>query len=461
MKTIQPNTRTIKLFSAIFVYAFSITLYGQILPEGTGAVAVGHRQYSPTSTQYDRSGQLRSLGRKIDMDFNARQMASGALGADLKLLYDEMKKFDSANTGSASLADQLNFGNLRGNIDARIQAQYVGVAYGLKKNLTIFTGLPLVHSTVTSDLTMEGENTASAVKARLGNLAFKDIQDGLTTASTIDVWTIKRKISDEYGYVPADKWEYTGIGDFLLGARSNMLELDQFGAKYTLQLSGQIEFPTGHADNPDVLTDAPLGKGYIAPMISAQQTATYGYFDLGLDTGLGFGVPTRTVRRVPVDNESLITLDRKTTVNWIPGPDARIVASMSAGPSLFKGSYRLGMNQHFRDRYSGRLKGKYSTLEKDSESLERFHEFGISVNTVDAYLSKTFAVPLIASLNAHESLSGRNTFKSRFIELSIATFFKGHTREAAVETTTSSQEPKTAEISSQSEQIPAITADEE
>ena len=447
----------IRFLILIFSLAPSATSFAQMLPEGTGAVAFGNRQYGDVSTQYDQNGRLRSIGSRIDMDFDSRQMASGALGTDIKRLYDEMKKFDSANTGDGSLADQLTFGNLRGNIEAKVKAQYIGVAYGVKKNLTIFTGVPFISSSVTTNITMEGDNTASAVKSRLGNLPFKDIQDGLDTASEINVWTIKKKLNDDYGYIPADKWEYTGIGDLLFGARSSVLDIEDFGGKYNLQLSGQIEFPTGHADNPDILTDAPLSKGYIAPMISAQQTATYGLTEFGLDTGLGFGIPTTTVRRVPVDNESLITQDRRAKVDWMPGPEARIVGSLSAGPSMIKGSYRLGMLQHFRDQYSGRLRGNYGTLEKDSESQEKFHEFVVTVNTVDAFLSKTFAVPLIASVTAHESLAGRNNFKNRYIELSIASFFKGSTKEVADEIQKTIVEPNKTELSSTPEPSPPET----
>ena len=448
MSRITKSPIMARLLIATSFMAASPKGFAQLLPEGTGAIAIGQRQYSNISTQYDANGRLRSIGSRIDMNFDSKQMASGALGTDIKRLYDEMKKFDSANTGEASLADQLSFGNLRGNIDAKINAQYIGVAYGVMKNLTVFTGVPHIRSSVTTDITMEGDNTASAVKARLGNLPFKDIQDGLDTASEINIWTIKRKISDDYGYIPADKWEYSGIGDLLLGARSSVLDWVEFGAKYNLQITGQVEFPTGHVDNPDILTDAPISKGYIAPMISAQQTASFGLAELGLDTGIGFGVPTKTVRRVPVDNESLITKDRRTEVNWIPGPETRVVASFAAGPSLFKGAYRLGMIKHLRDRYSGSLQGNYGTLEKDSEFEDTFHEVTLTVNTVDAFLSNKFSVPMLASITAHESLSGRNNFKSRYIELSIAGFFKGSTRNTVTESPSPVITPQKREVTS-------------
>jgi hypothetical protein len=128
---------------------------------------------------------------------------------------------------------------------------------------------------------------------------------------------------------------------------------------------------------------------------------------------------------------------------------------------LVKGSYRLGVNQHFRDRYSGKLRGNYSTLEKDSETQEQFHQFGITINTVDAYLSNKFALPMIASLTAHESLGGRNTVRSRYIELSIATFFKGHTPRAELADESPRVEPQMTKTVSQTDAIPAITEDGE
>ena len=131
------------------------------------------------------------------MDFNAAKMASGAAGADLKRLYDELKKYDSENTGSKGIADQMDFGHLRGNVNSQIQAKFVGGAYGISKRWNIFVGVPFIQASVDADLAYDGQNNAQAVKNRLGNVAFQEIKDGLDKASRLSAQDAKDKIQNE------------------------------------------------------------------------------------------------------------------------------------------------------------------------------------------------------------------------------------------------------------------------
>ena len=398
--------------------------YAQMLPNGTGAVEVGMRQYSVGTTYYDRDGSLKPIGNKFDSSFTSAEMASGALGSDLKRLYDELKKFDSANTGSNSLADQMTLGHLTGNVESQTKAQYLGIAYGISDHWNIFSGVPFVTASVKTDLLYDGDNNASAVKTYMGNLAFKEIQDGLLKASTLSALTVKKQIQDDYGYNDINHWEYSGVGDVVLGARTNLVANTGSAPRYTMQLTSQIELPTGYSDDPDSLTDASIGKGYVSPVISLQQTLDVNFATFGLDTGLGFGMPTETVRRIPINDESLITKDRKAKVKWDPGLDTKAIGSIGTGTSLLKATYRLGMIEHSKDSYRGDLQGNYATLEKESATKDVFQEIALQLSTVDAFISGAFQIPLIMTLTGHESVAGRGSYRMQFVELSVASFFR-------------------------------------
>ncbi|MCX6118210.1 MAG: hypothetical protein NT027_11760 [Proteobacteria bacterium] len=394
----------------------------QVLPKGIGAYALGYRQFSHDAQLYNSDGKQYAAGDKFNLDFSSQGIANGKAGDDLSKLYQEIKKFEPKGTTN-SVADEMNFGELKGDVKTSVDAKIIGFGYGITDRFTFFMGAPLVSASVDTKLKFEGSNNATAIKSRLGDLVFKEIQEGLDRASRLSEQNIREQIEVEKGYAPIDHWEYNGLGDTVLGLRTEFQGERMDERRYSLGLLLQADLPTGHADDPDILTDIPIGKGYTALTIGSDTKVTFTYLAMGWKSALTHGFAESVQRRVPEGTDKLVAADRKAKVQWTPGMDFNNTLYSTIGNSWLRGTYNLGLKRHYGDRYSGSLQGNYGTLSAESDSVKLFHEAAITVTSVRAFSQKSFKIPLILTLAAHDTLTGRNTSKETYFELTFSSFF--------------------------------------
>ncbi|MCX6124694.1 MAG: hypothetical protein NTV34_08090 [Proteobacteria bacterium] len=416
--------------------------FAQLLPKGVGAYQLGYRKFDTNAQYFDQDGGAHGIGDKLKVEFSGTDMSSGKAGKDLKKLYREMKKFDSQGA-TKGVADEMNFGQLEGEATADVQAKFIGMAYGLTNRITGFAGIPFVSARVDAKINYSGTNNALAIKSRLGNMIYKEMQDGLDVASRLSADSVRENIEVTKGYAPIDHWEYNGVGDTVLGARTE-ISGDSLGVKRLhLGLTGQFDFATGHADDPDILTDIPIGRGYHALSVASDlKIASHGV-ETGILGSLTQGINRDVSRRVPDGTELLSGRDRKATVHWSPGQDIGGGLYLGYGDSLIKGVYTVGAQKHLQDHYSGSLEGDYQAMEKITESSRAYHQIGLSVSTLDAYTKKAISIPFILALTAHDTFAGVNSARARFVELSITSFFSTPAAAASRSTTASNTDKKT------------------
>lgn len=396
--------------------------FAQLVPKGIGAVQVGYSRYGQNLKYFDENGTSRAQGNKITTDFSAKSMASGKAGSDLQRLYNEMKKFESQGV-SKGVADDMDFGRVTGDVKTSIEAQYLGAAYGLTDDWTFTLGIPFVRASISTTMQYSGNNNAAEIKNRLGNLIYREMQEGLDTAANMSIQNIRDDIQVKKGYKSLDEWSYSGLGDIQIGART-MIRGSSFGLRsFNLGLQGLVELATGHENDPDSLIDISIGRGYHAFTFSSDAKFSESGFELGLQSFVTQGLGRDTVRRVPLGDDALPGIDRRTNVFWQPGQDLGAAVYVGYGTDLLSGSYKIGANQHLRDSYRGSLEGNYAALEKASESNSNYQEISLTVSTVKSYLQKQTAVPVIAKLTFHDTFAGQNTTASQYVELSLTSFF--------------------------------------
>lgn len=415
----------------------------QLLPKGVGAYSLGYRRYTPDAEFFDNEGVQHPVGDKISFDFSAQGMADGKAGADLQRLYKEMKKFETPGTTS-SLANEMNFGQVKGTIKTDVNVEYFGLGYGLGESWTLFGGIPFVSAKVDASIDYSGNNNAEEIKSRLGNLVYKEIQDGLERAAKINGDTVRSKLEDEKGYKPIHHWEYTGVGDTTFGMRTQIKGNTPQTKPFSLGLQTQLDLATGHGDDPDVLTDFPIGRGYNALTLTSDGKATMRYVAVGVKSFVTQGMNTTVSRRIPTeDGETIVSADRKASVNWRPGQDYGASMYLSSNSGYLRGIYSIGTKRHALDHYSGSLAGDYAALAKETNKTQIYHEATVGLTTVNAYLHDRFLVPFILNFTAHDTLSGVNATKETYFELTITSFFA--TQDAAVaKTTEDSRKSKSA-----------------
>lgn len=408
--------RTGTLLCVCFLFMAGNALAQNLLPEGIVAWQAGYRSYRSQENAFDSNFQLRPIGADYTMRFDNDMLRSGKAGKDLQRLATVLDSVgDPAET-------RLDLGVLKQNVTADISASIFGFAYGASKDLTIFAGIPWTTAEVRNHVEFTGTNNAQAILDRLGNMAFDELRAGLEQASRLDAATIRSAIESE-GYGPIDRWSYSGIGDTILGGRTAFdIELIE-GWPVAFEYSPSISLPTGHSDDPDLINDVPLGKGYISLAQSlTQKIRLADNLLLGMDQMYAYNMDARVKRRVPEDNESVVAASRKTTVLYNPGDDVELGAFMEARAGMYGARLRFGDRIHFEDRYSGSIVGNYDKMAASTDTELLSWEAGLSVNTVESFQKKEFPVPLILGFNASFPIAGQNSPNFEYYEVAFTSF---------------------------------------
>ncbi len=412
------------LMTCLFMLVPKIaTAQADNLPKGIGAYTLGYRYFDSQTHKYDENGELQTLGAPFSKDFSGQNLLTGAGGDDLKKLANELKKFDGNSTSGDSLLNTINLGTLKVDVEAEITGQAFGIGYGIREYLSGFLLVPWTEVTVDADIQFSGQNNAAEIKSRLGDLAFDELKSGLDKAENVNAQQIVDGITD-LGYEDPRHWEHQGLGDIQFGTiLSGSSRVTRRNT--TIQtLKTTVTIPTGYYDDPNVLTDVSLGKGYYVLTNTYSQKLVFGKtFYMGADATLGYGLPNTVSKRVPEEEESLVSPDRTEDVTLTPGADIGYGGMMGLNMNFFKTKYYLGVKSHQRDSYSGSIEGNYEKLSKGSDSYQLFHEPAVILDSTEAFKKGRFFIPLVAQLKAHLPIKAKNSLNEKYFELTLTSFF--------------------------------------
>lgn len=412
---------------AIFAIACALvaeTSLGQALnlPKGIGIYGYGYRHYEPQTHKYNNEGSLEPLGAPFSKEFKGRNLLDGAGGADLKRLANELRKFDGNSNSPDSLLNSIDLGTLNADVTGKISAQAFALGYGVTDYLTLFTSIPWVEASVDTSLSFSGPNNAQFIKQRLGDVAFDELKTGLDTASAISAEEISDSITG-LGYADPSHWEYSGLGDIDVGSILSYVKPIRRRMTAVQTLKTTLTLPTGYYEDPGILTDVSIGRGYYLLTNQYLQTLQFGNFWAQGDVAFGYGLPTKKQKRVPEEDEALVDQEREVEVTLQPGSDIGYGGTVGYAPGWLRFAYRLGVNRHLRDHYSGSLPGNYDKLSEDSSTYQFYQEPTVTIDTVRLYEKKRFLVPFIAGLKAHLPIQAKNSLNERYYELSVSSFF--------------------------------------
>lgn len=392
-----------------------------LLPKGIGLIQVGYRNYANEGESFDSSGNRVPVGQKFDTKFDGASMRSGKAGSDLQQLAKVLDEYGGEN--GSKLTDSLVLGTLSADVEARINAQFLGMGFGLTDRITIFAAIPYTSASVDTTLKLDGNNNAASLRQELGGAAFSELTDGLNRAAALSVTQIEQSLADK-GYQPMDHWEYQGIGDIVIGGKTAWGANPFRGSRFDAVLTESLSLPTGYVDDPDVLTDVSLGKGYasLTHNIYDELCWRQGAF-VGLGASYSNNFATQIAKRLPEQDEGFPDADRKMMVHMRPGDDTEVSGSVGWHANPFGGAMRLANARHYGDRYSGDTAGNYDRLAKDSDRSVWMQQFSLEFSTVALYQRKTFDVPFISKVVYERPFNGKNSSAAEFYEFNISTFF--------------------------------------
>jgi hypothetical protein len=178
----------------------------------------------------------------------------------------------------------------------------------------------------------------------------------------------------------------------------------------------------GKTDDPDNLIDIPISKGHYQLSPTLNCGVTTGLVKLDLESIYSFGLPLTTERRLPVKDEQLVAADRKVRVNLDPGDELNVRGQLGSNFRILNAYVAHTLTRTFKDKYKGSAEGNYDALANDSRRESALQEIGITASSVDAFKDGLFFMPTILSLTSVRTISGKNTARLNWYELSLTTF---------------------------------------
>lgn len=398
-------------------FLFPKTALSQILPKGVFAVSMGTRHYFNSDNYYSNDGLTKNFGNRFDTDFIGPKMSTGELGDEFKKLYDGV-----VSMTDKSIADQLDFGRLSGDVDVGIKAQFFGVGYGVSSRFLIYAGMPVVEANVKSQLRFEDGANAINGKSQFQSSLYSSLYRSLKDQVKLDMTKIRSTIEKDLKYAQVDRWTYRGPSDLIIGTKYRLLAPISRERGAYIDSGLKLLIPTGHAEDPDNLIDMPISRGYfqVSPSLTAGHASTF--FKVEVDATYGYGIPQSTKRRLPVNDEKLVPAERKMTVQLDPGDETMLKAQVTSNFSILNVFVSQSHNRIYGDKYSGKSAGNYETLAIDSDRKSLSQEFGFNLSSVSAFRRKKFPFPAIFTLSTTQTISGKNLPKLNYYELSLTTF---------------------------------------
>ncbi len=388
-----------------------------LLPKGIFGVSVGQRQYCDSQFYLDDNGTKSNFGSRFNTDFVGPKMANGQLGDEFKKLYDGV-----ASMTDKTIADQLDFGRLRGKVDVDIKATFLGLGYGASKRFFLYGGFPIVDASVRSNLTFEEGNNAINGKSQLQSSIYSSIYRSLKDQVRLDMAKIKKTLEVDLAYKPVDSWHYKGPSDVILGGKYRLFGSLSGDTGAYLDSGLRALIPVGHSDDPDHLIDIPISKGHYQLSPSLNLALASRFLKAEIESAYGFGIPLTTKRRLPIKDEKLVAADRKVSVSLDPGDELSVRGQLGSNFRVLNAHIARSMTRTFKDKYSGSADGNYDALAADSNREALTQEIGLSASTVGAFKSGAFFAPVLMSLTATQTIAGKNTATLNWYELSLTTF---------------------------------------
>jgi hypothetical protein len=397
----------------------------ETLIDSVGIYTFTFRQFAEQDQRYNSAGKLEPLGTPFNKSFNGKNLIKGVGGEELQKLADQLKRFDGVTAPADGLLNSLKLGKLHADIKGKVDAKIFSTAFGVTDHLTLYLGVPWVSASVDTKLNFSGDNNISEIRGRVGELAFEELKSGFNRAETITTAQIKENIYSK-GYANLDHWQYNGLGDIVVGQNfGNLIRFNKTLKGYQL-LNTSLSIPTGYYDDPDVLTDVSVGKGYYQLNNRyAQRFLVLNRIWAGAEFTYGYGLPTTVEKRLPETDESLPSANRKTSVTFTPGADFDygLLAGYNSRTWYMKLEYKLAIKRHMGDKYSGSRAGNYGKLSEATDSYQFYHEPVFKLDSTKRYQNGQARLPYIFQLRAHLPITARNSSDERFYEAAISSFF--------------------------------------
>ncbi len=389
-----------------------------VLPQGVWHPSIRYGIMSEVTNKYDNSGSLQSISR-LNQSFDGKSLAKNVPSfLSLKKLLDE-------TFPNSRYSEQLYVGALEFEADAAVQYTAPVLAYGVSKRVTMAIGVPIVNLKAQVNAYQTGVNNARAIRNLISANGTKNISEnldrGLTELENANLIQKYEASLEAKGYIVPRKVDKTVVGDMQIASVYQYYE----DKRWTLSEQTILNLPTGPEDNPDDYLDIPIFHQTYLKFDFKQDYRMTRNWNVGSLLGYTWKIPDTAEKRVPKDeNDTLPDADRKERVNR----DLGDVFTLGGSTNYWFTKYlNLGTGYDYsyktEDKYSGARGYNYSLLSRNTEA-DWHRIFGlVTFSTVEMFMDKEFAAPLIITYMYSDIVSGTNVDRQLTHEFALKMFF--------------------------------------
>lgn len=298
-----------------------------------------------------------------------------------------------------------------------LQALQIILGYGLREDITLGVILSFVKTRTRVDFSVAGGNVGfnpafnPALPVGPANSPLALVGGG--APAPLGAAGVKKLLTDPafgYGYAPIGDSETSGLSDSTVGVLWRY-HRDQ---KSSALLGAGVRFGIARSDDPDNLTDVPIGSGSNDLRLRLEY-----YRDLGRDFDLRLLAENFTqladhvVMRVPAPGQLLALASSKERLRRDLGDYQEYDVELGH----CRGEWRASATAHFyikgKDRYTSGRGTDTSALEANTNVRADQYRAGISWSGINAWREGRMPLPLIAKLEMQDTYGGRNFPKVR------------------------------------------------
>ncbi len=314
-------------------------------------------------------------------------------------------------------------GGFVAGLKAGVQAVGLSFAWGVTDKLTVGVGAPFIRAETRVAIGLQPTEAAKDFLLQLQKPEYGQRRSAALAVREVNAAPeAMQELLQENGYKRVEDWRRSGFGDTTVVGKYKFFE----GSSSSAAVELGVVMPTGATDDPDILTDIPLGDGQW-DMFSQVVVDSKLFGDARISASLKYTeqLAANTELRLRTANEMIevenaeVKLDRGSKLDLGLGYAQPLFGGLSAF-----GGYKF--SRRAQDIYSQlpEASKQYYESEKGKPMRKQTMELGLGYSTLQAFKKGKFSIPFIASTSYTRQTAAKNTaFDADSVQLELSVFF--------------------------------------
>lgn len=387
------------------------------LPKGVNAFVLKQVVTSKIESRFDSNNQDGSLAFKENFTSNKLQNINSAI----KTYFQEL------NAISPDAYNQFSLGEFQADAYAEASAQGVGFARGITDHFTVYASLPIYHIKTSVKFNQTHKSNLASIQSTIQNSSFSSsaisnfVKQLTMQLPETNEQLLQSLIVNYYGYKPLGTWEKDALGDAEIGGLFRLTDFNDKG----FSIAGGIVLPTGDADDPDSLQDAPTGDGQLDTFIESNAGISFFENSFQIDFKNRFTYQFASKKQIRTTDNSHVPLSQsKELMSEKLGNKTDSTLTFTFNPNHW-----INLNTSFlynetgASRYeASNLKVK-SVLETNTLTINQWARVGIGFSSVEMYKAKKIEIPFEFNLSAQKILNAKNSVNYERFDCDFRLYF--------------------------------------